>query len=603
MPGILAFNDTVGETIPPNTPHAVSVSLPTWAANVGYEEGAEWVVSKMKTGYPRFFVHKSIDRLATSIVAKHGSSATEKAMLFPTHTIAARAVDWLRRSVPDLASNQFRVLDFIPCPSRHHHDEAHRVLPKLTAVVYPKEHWPHMKTFWQHSGDGVSSRRAEFCEKAFHDGSMVEKSTVTDMPRMKKGPRRYQRNVSVDVDVDERARTSNGHYDLVEGQDPSSFVEERFGRNLNVQFAALAKLAIRRRIAGCLTADAELHEAMQHPDDRERTRNADGFSVDDVYLYPTGMSAIFNTHRNMMLARAPMKSISYGFPYVDTLKILEKFGPGALFYGFGSSEDLDDLEKRLEAGERFLALFCEFPGNPLLKTPDIVRIRALADKYDFGVVVDETIGNFLNVNVLPYADVIVSSLTKVFSGDSNVMGGSAVLNPKSKYYHALKQVLAREYEDNHFEEDSIFLERNSRDYVSRVARINHNAEAICEVLMANPKIKQVNYPKHSPSRKHYDACRLPNGGYGGLLSATFHSMADAKVFYDNLQTQKGPSLGTNFTLASPFVLLAHFSELEWAAGYGCPADLCRFSVGLEDTETLKADFQRALDAMGENEKA
>ena len=32
---------------------AVSVSLPSWDANVGYEEGEEWVLSKMKNGYPR----------------------------------------------------------------------------------------------------------------------------------------------------------------------------------------------------------------------------------------------------------------------------------------------------------------------------------------------------------------------------------------------------------------------------------------------------------------------------------------------------------------------------------------------------------------------
>lgn len=105
------------------------------------------------------------------------------------------------------------------------------------------------------------------------------------------------------------------------------------------------------------------------------------------------------------------------------MKILEKFGPGCIFYGKGESEDLDNLESRLQKGEKLLALFCEFPGNPLLKSPDLARIRTLADKYDFAVVVDETIGNFLNVNVLPYADVVVSSLTKVFSGASNVMGG------------------------------------------------------------------------------------------------------------------------------------------------------------------------------------
>jgi len=113
----------------------------------------------------------------------------------------------------------------------------------------------------------------------------------------------------------------------------------------------------------------------------------------------------------------------FRFPYIDTLKIMQKFGPGCLFYGFGSSEELDELEERLQKGERFLALFTEFPGNPLLKSPDLERIRGLADTYDFFVIVDETIGNFLNVNVLPYADVVVSSLTKVFSGDSNVMGG------------------------------------------------------------------------------------------------------------------------------------------------------------------------------------
>jgi cystathionine gamma-synthase len=105
------------------------------------------------------------------------------------------------------------------------------------------------------------------------------------------------------------------------------------------------------------------------------------------------------------------------------LKILQKFGPGCQFYGHGSAENLDDLESRLKSGERYLALFCEFPGNPLLRSPDLQRIRRLADQYDFAVVVDETIGNYLNVHVLPYADVVVSSLTKIFSGDGNVMGG------------------------------------------------------------------------------------------------------------------------------------------------------------------------------------
>ncbi|THW74071.1 PLP-dependent transferase [Aureobasidium pullulans] len=593
MPVPLKFNDNVGETIPADTPHAVSVSLPTWAANVGYEEGQKWVMDKMKCGYPRFFIHKSIDRLATEIVKRHGNPS-QKAMLFPTHKVANRCLEFMHRMAPD-SQGSARVIDFVPNPKTESHDESQRVLPRLSAVLYPAEHWPVAKQVWQHSGDGVSSRRAEFLEKHLLDGTMVDKASIYDKPR--KGPRRYQRQMSIDTPN----QSPPSENDDKDGTDPFAFVEERFGRNLNVQFAKQAKLAIRRRIAGSLTSDVDLQEALKHPEDVERTRSAEGFSVDDVFLYPTGMSAIFNTHRSMMAIRPKNKSISYGFPYVDTLKILEKWGPGALFYGNGEQDDLDDLEKRLESGERFLGLFCEFPSNPLLKCPNLQRIRQLADKYDFAVVIDETIGNFLNVHVLPYADVVVSSLTKVFSGDSNVMGGSAILNPAGRYYDTLKKYLAQDYEDNFFEEDAMFLERNSRDFVVRIARINTNAEAICEVLMQHPRIKQVNYPKHAPTRKYYDACRLPNGGYGGLLSATFYSMDDAMVFYDNLDTAKGPSLGTNFTLSSPFALLAHYTELDWAASFGVEANLVRFSVGLEDTEALKKVFQTALDAIIESD--
>ncbi|KAI6894326.1 hypothetical protein KC318_g14135 [Hortaea werneckii] len=138
------------------------------------------------------------------------------------------------------------------------------------------------------------------------------------------------------------------------------------------------------------------------------------------------------------------------------------------------------------------------------------------------------------------------------------------------------------------EGEAYFLQKN---------RINHNAGVIADVLRAHPCVKQVNYPKYSETKHHYDTCKLPDGGYGGLLSATFHSMEDAQIFYDHLDTHKGPSLGTNFTLSSPFVILAHYNELDWAAQFGCEASLIRFSVGLEDTDVLKKVFEFALAAI------
>jgi cystathionine gamma-synthase len=528
-------------------------------------------------------------------------------MLFPSFKAARSCIDFIHAKDPASRSH-ILVVDLVLDHSRTDSDLLKKVSPAISAVLFPKDTFPIAKQYWQHSGDGVSSRRAEFCHSLFQEGILVEKKTLqpsnpNGFSKACKGPRRYQR-LSMDKTSAKSTKTDALAPDVdhavandisAESRESSQFLEERFGRNLDVSFVHNAKSAIRRRISGSLMGEIDL-STTPVPSATSNMRGVAELSEDDVYLYPCGMNSIFNAHRMMLEARGPMKSISYGFPYVDTLKILEKFGPGCIFYGNGSPEDLDDLEMRLETGERFLALFCEFPGNPMLKCPDLHRIRKLADTYDFGVIVDETIGNFINVHVLPLADVVVSSLTKIFSGECNVMGGATILNPQSRYYKALKKVAEADYEDNYWAEDAIFMERNSRHFVSRIERINQNAEVICDILRAHPLVKSLYYPKYNPSRPCYDACRTPHGGYGGLLSFTFHKPSHAVAFFDRIETAKGPSLGTNFTLTSPYVILAHYLELEWAAQFGVPSDLIRISVGLEDEDDLKSRFAVALKA-------
>lgn len=87
---------------------------------------------------------------------------------------------------------------------------------------------------------------------------------------------------------------------------------------------------------------------------------------------------------------------------------------------------LDALEALLLSGTRIHTLFCEFPSSVKLECPNLERIRALASKYGFIVACDETMGNFVNVDVLPYADVVITSLTKIFNGAADVMGGRSV---------------------------------------------------------------------------------------------------------------------------------------------------------------------------------
>jgi cystathionine gamma-synthase len=546
------------------------VSLPTWKANVAYEEGEPWIARKMKCGYPRFFVHPISQNLAQEIVRRHGNPENETATLFPSAKTASVCYSFIASKIPADDARKVRVVNLVP--SSRTESESSAITSALSCVIYPKEYAPLAKQVWQHTGNGVSSRRAEFCLGALEDGFIVQEGPTAAADaapqRPFKGPRRYRgkdsvngvsRGITTNAAMPDKSSAADGGQ---EGREYSQFIEERFGRNLSTSLAGQAKLAVRRRIAGVLTADTELSDALEKTSDEGRVT---GLTDDDVYLFPSGMSAIFNTHQALLSEREPLRSICFGFPYIDTLKVLEKWGPGCLFYGHGSSEDLDDLEQRLKNGERFLSLVTEVPGNPLLKTPDLKRIRSLADQYDFAVVVDETVGTFFNINVLPYSDIVVSSLTKVFSGDSNVMAGSAVINPHGRSYSALKKAFAREYEDNLWAEDAVFLERNSRNFISRIEKINNGTEAITGLLRESPlgefrlrgsmnplltvvTVKAVYYPKFSPTRPLYDAVRNPNGGYGGLFSVTFHSTPEAMAFFDNLEALKGPSLGTNFTL-------------------------------------------------------
>ena len=46
--------------------------------------------------------------------------------------------------------------------------------------------------------------------------------------------------------------------------------------------------------------------------------------------------------------------------------------------------------------------------------------------------------------------------------------------------------MEQDYEDNYWPEDAIYMERNSRDFISRIDRINRNAEGICDKLKAAP---------------------------------------------------------------------------------------------------------------------
>lgn len=373
------------------------------------------------------------------------------------------------------------------------------------------------------------------------------------------------------------------------------FIDQKFGRILDLKFADAAKTALRKRLAGNL--GVPLKEAQND------SYQGVHVSYEDVYLFPSGMASIFNAHHALLSSEEPKKSVCFGFPYVDTLNILKKFGPGVHFLGLGDDASLDELEKSLESGEYdIMALFCECPSNPLLKTPNLKRIRKLADKYEFAVVVDDTIGNIVNIHVFPFADMIVTSLTKIFSGDSNVMGGSLILNPNTSKYKTLKEYFNNNYEDSFWAQDALVMERNSRDYAARAAKVNETSLAIVEFLQQSPLISKVYYPSVLESKKYYDELKTPKGGYGGLISFLFKDSSDAVIFFNAMNFHKGPSLGTNFTLACPYTILAHYQELDEVEKWEVDRNLIRISVGIEDKEDVLQVMRESLEVTMKNHK-
>lgn len=121
-----------------------------------------------------------------------------------------------------------------------------------------------------------------------------------------------------------------------------------------------------------------------------------------------------------------MDYVTLSILYVDSYKLLDTMSSG---YHYFTNETVEDLERLLEDcatsdTSAVLGIFTDLPGNPTLKSADLPRLRALADKYRVPFIIDETTGCHLNVSVLPYADIVIGSLTKVFSGFANVLGGA-----------------------------------------------------------------------------------------------------------------------------------------------------------------------------------
>tara|TARA_Y100001968_G_scaffold189336_1_gene173543 strand:+ start:2826 stop:4298 length:1473 start_codon:yes stop_codon:yes gene_type:complete len=308
-----------------------------------------------------------------------------------------------------------------------------------------------------------------------------------------------------------------------------------------------------------------------------------------IQLYPSGMAALTAGLTAIRRIRSKNSFLQIGFPYVDVLKLPQKiFGGSRLI----QTEDPEELAITLDS-QQPAAVIVELPSNPMMQCVDLPTISKLAHARGIPVIADDTIGSAINIESLPYADIVFSSLTKSFAGVGDILAGSMIISPYSYWKKDLFEInlLANSTLPPLSDPDAIALEKASRDVLDRIPMLNSACLKLKRKLEQHPKVSRVLHPEHC---SNFNSIKKKDAGYGCLLSFQLIESANPEHFYDSLQVCKGPSLGTNFTLACPYVLLAHYEELSWAKGCGVPPNLLRVSVGLEEPQSLWARFEKAF---------
>ena len=467
----------------PDSKHAVSVALPTWNDVINYEEKNQLCMNSLKSIYPRFGLNPIVKKLCEKI-KKENHYNNKSIWPYPNEILALKAKQFCDR-------NTYQEYSFV--------ETTHNIaflITKETASIYAK-------SFWQHTGLGISSRAA-----AIELG-------LEDCP-------------------------------------PKSYVNDSYQR-------------IKNKISKSTKTNSN-----------------------DIHLTSSGMSAL-HTSLEIIYKLFPDKpTLQIGFPYVDVLKL-----PMHIFHGANliTEENCEDIEleiKRINPS----ALIIEIPSNPMLKCVNIKKISKIAKKLNIPLIVDDTIGSNLNINSLEHADIVFTSLTKIFSGSGDILAGSLILNPKSRWIDQFRNALNEINLPILSDGDIVSLERVSRDVNQRVFKQNKACLELKKRLETHSEIKNIFHPENCPN---FNSIMTTEGGYGCLLSFELNGgLTKAKKFYDSLQISKGPSLGTKFTLVCPYVLLAHYDELDWAESFGIPSHLIRVSVGLEDQDHLWRTFSEAL---------
>ena len=273
----------------------------------------------------------TVDQLAGICERKFGIHG-EKCLLCPSKRVADHCREFIlsRTTLAGISTHvrlvQYRICREDSSQSTQKPDSADRV--GLHIVLFPENIFPFARQFWQHTGMGISSRLADYCLTLLDSQQPQSPVSPPQSPITSRSPfmalnRHYSikhvaKSPSLGNGECQSSITFSASRPEALSQDQTTYIEERYGRNLPLNAGAYSKRALRRRIAGVLVHDT-MDDGPQGPSagalDAEvgpSSRGVKGVTEHDVFLYPTGMAAIWNAHQLALAVQPAAKSVCFG---------------------------------------------------------------------------------------------------------------------------------------------------------------------------------------------------------------------------------------------------------------------------------------------------
>ncbi len=344
----------------------------------------------------------------------------------------------------------------------------------------------------------------------------------------------------------------------------------------------------------------------------------------------SGTSAIFMTILN--LARAGDNIVSGTYLYGGTFNLfkhtLPRMGITVKFVDTANPAQVRDA-----IDEHTKAVFTETIGNPKNNVDDFEALAKVA--HDLGVpfIIDNTVATPVLFRPFEHgADIACYSLTKFIGGHGNSLGGAIVdsgrfdwsngrfpefTTPDPSYhglvYHAalgarafidkMRVTLLRDLGACISPFNSFLLLQGLETLHVRMPRHCQNAGELALYLENHPQVAWVNYPGLQSHPCHQQALRYLPSGQGAILGFGIKGGVEAGArFIDSVKLASHlANIGDAKTLVIHPASTTHqqLSPQDLLAA-GVSPDFIRVSVGIEDIEDIKNDFDQALSASAES---